>query len=117
MVVEDTGCSSYMVRRYGKSDSALHKFMTKDLYMLPPAILPCEHLDTPDMRYLNSDFVPIKHLFENTADIERYTLSWFKDQSPSCAPTFIQDNVVPSISSVRAKPLSDAYTWDDATYS
>jgi len=49
VVVEDTGFSAYMVRRYGKPDSALRKFMTEDLYMLPLAILPCEHFDTPDM--------------------------------------------------------------------
>ena len=33
VVVETTGFSSYQVRRYGKSNSALRKFMTEDLYM------------------------------------------------------------------------------------
>ena len=44
VVVETTGFSSYQVRRYGKPNSALRKFMTEDLYMLPPAIMPCEKL-------------------------------------------------------------------------
>lgn len=85
--------------------------MTEDLYMLPPAILSCEHLDTPDMRYLNSDFAPIKHPFDNTADIESYNTSWFEDQPPSRVPTFIQDNTIPSVSSVQVMPLFDVFTW------
>ena len=117
MVVEDTGFSAYMVRRYGKPDSALRKFMTEDLYMIPPAILPCKHFDTPDMRYLDSNFFPIKHPFDNTADIECHTTSWFKDQPPGRVPTFIQDNVIPSILSVQAKPLYDMFMWDDNTIS
>ena len=40
VVVEATGFSSYQVRRYGKPSSTLWKFMTEDLYMLPPAIMP-----------------------------------------------------------------------------
>ena len=31
VVVEDTGFSAYMVRWYGKQNSALRKFMTEDL--------------------------------------------------------------------------------------
>ena len=54
MVVEDIEFSAYMVCRRGKPDSDLRKFMTENMYMLHPAILPCEHLVTPDMWYLNS---------------------------------------------------------------
>ena len=117
MPVKGTGFSACMVRRHSKLNIVLRKFMTEDLYMLPPAILPCEHLDTPDIQYLNGDFAPIKHPFDNTADIESYNISWFEDQPSSRAPTFTQDNVISSISSVCAKPLSDTYTWDEATSS
>ena len=115
VVVKDAGFSAYIVRRYSKPNSALRKYMTEDLNIFPPAILPCEYLDTPDMQYLNSDLSRIKHIFDNTADIENYNISWFEDQPPSREPTFIQDIVIPSISYVRAKPLSDTYTCDEAT--
>ena len=85
VVVENTGFSLYMVLRYGKPDSALRKFMTGNLYMLPLTILSCEHLSTPDIRYLNSKFAPIKHPFDNTTDIESYNISWIEDQPPSRA--------------------------------
>ena len=116
-MVEDTGFSVYIYLRYGKPDSALRKFMTEDLYILPPVILLCGYLNTPNIRYLNSDVVPIKHPFDNKVDIESYNINWFEDQSPSRVPTFIQDNAIPSISPVRAKPFSDTYTWDNATSS
>jgi len=61
--------------------------------------------------------ISIKHLFYFIADIKGYNIRWFEDQTPSREPTFIQDNVIPSISSVRAKPLSDAYAWDQVTSS
>ena len=93
MVVEATGFSSHMVSWYAKSEIALRKFMTEDLYMLPPAILPCEHLDTPDMIYINSDFAPTKHPFDHTVDIERYNINWYDDGPSSRAPTFIRNNI------------------------
>ena len=89
VVVKDTGHSSYFSRRYGKPDEPLSKYMTQDLYMLPPTILPCEHLDTPDMRYLNIDFAPKNHPFANTLDIESYNTLWFEDIPPLRTPTFI----------------------------
>ena len=72
MIVEDICHSSYLVRRYGNPNSSLCNYMTQDVYILPPTILPCEHLDTPDMRYLNSDFAPKHHPFVNALDVERY---------------------------------------------
>mmetsp|Transcript_30102 Transcript_30102/g.28997 ORF Transcript_30102/g.28997 Transcript_30102/m.28997 type:complete len:86 (+) Transcript_30102:3-260(+) len=82
-----------------KPDSALRKFMTEDVYILSPDILPCEHLDTPDMRYINSDFTPDKYPFDNTADIESYNINWYDDKPPSRAPTLIRENIIPSGSS------------------
>ena len=64
MVVEDTGFSAYIFLRYSKPDIDLRKFMTDELYMLPPIILLCGYLNTPNIRYLNSDVVLIKHPFE-----------------------------------------------------
>ena len=70
--MEAAGFSSYQVRRYGKINSTLRKLMTEFLYMLPPAIMPCENSDTPDMRYVSSDYTHVKHPFDDTFDIEAY---------------------------------------------
>ena len=108
-MVKATGFSSYMVRRYAKPERSLRKFMTEDLYMLPPAIFPCEHLDTPGMRYINSDFAPIKHPFDNTVDIESYNINWYDDKPPSRAPTFIRDNIISTGSPDQGESLSGLY--------
>ena len=106
IIVNDTWQSAYLMRRYGKKNSSLRKFMTQVLYLLLPTILPCEHLDTPDMRYLNSDFAPKNHSFANTLDIESYNTHWYDDKPPSRVPTFIRDSHVLSVSAIAARPLS-----------
>ena len=83
--------------------------------MLPPAIMPCENSDTLDMRYINSNYAPIKHPFDNNFDIEAYNTNWYDDAPPSRAPDFIKDNVIPSVSAVRSVPLSNNYIWTDAS--
>lgn len=61
--------------RYGNASSAMINFMTDNLYLEPPANLPCEHLDTPDMQCLNIIFAPVKHAFDNTMDIESHNVN------------------------------------------
>ena len=48
----------YEVKRYNKTDSAVRKYKGSKLYLLPLAILPHNHLDTMDQRYLNYDHAP-----------------------------------------------------------
>ena len=100
------------MRRYGKTHSALRKYMTHDLYILPPKISPYEHLDTPGMRYLNSDFTPNNHLFTMTLDIESCNTHWYDDKSPSRVPFFFRDSHMSSVSAAIARPLSEQYLWD-----
>ena len=111
VVVEDTGNDAYLVRRYGKPNGPLMKYMTQDLYLLPPTILPCEHMDTPDMRYLNSDFAPQNQPFGDL-DIESYNTHWFENEPPSRVPTFIRDSFIPSVSPNSTRPLSENYQWN-----
>ena len=94
VVINDTSNGAYEVRRFGKPNGALHKFLTDDLYLLPKQLLPCEHLDTPDMRYLNSDFAPVNHPFGNF-DLESYNTAWFDDEPPSRVPEFLYDTHLP----------------------
>lgn len=43
IIVKDTGHSSYLMRRCGKPNSSLRKYMTQYLYLLTPTILLCEY--------------------------------------------------------------------------
>ena len=49
-IVEVLGNDSYHVQRYNDTDSSIRKYKGTDLYILPPAIFPCEPLDTMDVR-------------------------------------------------------------------
>ena len=103
-----TGYDTYYVRRYGKPQSPLQKFMSCDLYLLPPQILPCQHVDTPTLRYLNSDFAPLKHPFGRNFDIESYNTSWFEDKPVSRPPDFLLDSTFFDNSAKNVKPLSES---------
>lgn len=81
-MINDAGNEAYEVHPHDKPSGALHKFLTEDLYLLPNQTLLCEHLDTPDMRYLNSDFAPVNCPFGNF-DLESYNIAWFDDEPPS----------------------------------
>ena len=87
-----TGHDTYYVRRYGKPQSALQKILARDLYLLPPQILSCEHVDTPTLRYLNSDYAPLRHPFGKKFNIESYNTSWFDDKPVSRPPDFLLDS-------------------------
>ena len=113
VAIDDTGNSNYMVRRYGKPNSPMHTYMTHDLYMLPPNVLPCEQMDTPDMRYLNSGFAPIKQPSRDTFDIESYNTHWYDDEPPSRVPTVIRDIHMPLVLPLTVKPLSNQYEWNE----
>ena len=52
VVVRDTGLGSYECRKYGQPEGTLCKFLTEDLYLLPPQLLLCDEVDMADLRYL-----------------------------------------------------------------
>ena len=61
--------------------------MIDDLYILPPTICSCVHTDTPDLRYLNSDFAPLWHPFTKDFNIESHNTRRFDDEPGSETPT------------------------------
>ena len=62
-IVRHTGFGSYYVRKLNKPDSPDLKFMSYDLYPLPPSLKPCELVDTTDSRYLNQNHFPLVNLY------------------------------------------------------
>ena len=115
VVVENTGFSTCKVRRFNKPQSVIQTFMNQDLYLLPSQVFPCENFDTPDLRYLSSDFAPVKKPFHKVLDFESYNVKWFDDEPASRPPTFVQDNYLPLVSPISVKPISESFTWDEMT--
>ena len=70
-------------------------------------ILPCEYVDTPTLRYLNSDFVPLRHPSANKIDIESLKTSWLDDKPLFRSPGFSIGQLFVDTSTKKAKPLSD----------
>ena len=60
-VVEVHGTGSYSIQLFDKPVGAVRKFLARNLYALPPQILPCDDVDLSDLRYLNTDFAPVRH--------------------------------------------------------
>ena len=58
--------------------------------MLSPPIFPCVHTDTPDLRYLSSNFAPLHHPFTNDFNIESYHTRWSDDELDSDTPKLMQ---------------------------
>ena len=82
-IIERVSLGTYDCRKYGKPDGTIKKFRTEDLYLLPPAIFPCESTDSTDLRYLNSDFAPLHHPFTKDFNIEAYNTCWFDEEPTS----------------------------------
>jgi hypothetical protein len=71
-----TGYGSYVVRPYGDSTAAVIKYPTQALSPLPPAILPCTPIDTPDFRYLNHSHAPLPHPILSPFNIQMCNNMW-----------------------------------------
>ena len=82
IIVEDLGNDAYHVQRYNNKDSAIRKYKGTDLYLLPPAILPSDPLDTMNVRYLNYSNAPIVHPLKKALNIEVYNDMVF-DEPPT----------------------------------
>ena len=82
--------------------------MVSYLYLLPPQILPYEHIDTPYLRFLDTNFAHLRHPFVENFNIESYNTLWFDDEPVSRPPDFLLVKYFLKISAKKVKPLSDA---------
>jgi hypothetical protein len=76
-IVESTGFGAYLVRRHGHPTGPLLKYPTQALSPLPPAVLPCTPIDTPDFRYLNHSHAPLPNPLLKPFQIQMYNNMWF----------------------------------------
>lgn len=118
-IVTDHNNGLYLVQPFDKSDSAIRKFLAQDMYELPPQILPCDPIDIPDLRYLNTEYAPVKHAFKTVFDIKGSNIMWFEQHPPSinpplaeiCSdslpPKIVTDHVLPPVSAPRPDTIDE----------
>jgi len=89
-IIEATGFGAYLVRRHGHPNAPLLKYPTQALSPLPPAILPCTPIDTPDFRYLNHSHAPLIDPLRNPFQIQMYNNMWFPSSLPTDHPPLFE---------------------------
>ena len=82
-IIEDLGGDSYDVTRYNDASAPVRKYKGTDLYLLPPAIFPCDSLDTMDVRFLNYSNAPVISPLKKSLKIEIYNDTYFNKQPTS----------------------------------
>ena len=95
---------SYFVRKLHRPDSPELKFMTYDLYPLPPSLKPCEPVDTTDTRYLNQSHTPITSPLKKALHIELYNEKWFDKPLLTSIPPFCYHHRTLDISTKSVSP-------------
>ena len=71
-IIRGTGHGGYIVRKLNKPASPEFKFMSLDLYILPPSLKSCDPVDESDTRYLNQSHAPIVDSLKKPLIIELY---------------------------------------------
>jgi hypothetical protein len=95
-VVEVTGHGTYLVRRHGHPASPAIRYATQALRALPPALLPCTPIDTPDFRYLNHSHSPLPHPLRSPFNIQMYNNVWFSTPLSTDHPPLFQFTDTPA---------------------
>jgi hypothetical protein len=95
---------SYMLQRWNKPDSALLKYHSSDMYLLPAGLQPSDPLDTLDLQYLNILHGIIVNPLLPNVDIKMLNKEWFNGRLPTDEPQY-----VPIPVSMRLEGLSPQY--------
>jgi hypothetical protein len=97
---------SYMLQRWNKLDSALLKYPSSDMYLLPAGLQPSDPLDTPDLRYLNISHGIIVNPLQPNLDVKMFNKEWLDGRLPTDEPQY-----VPILVSMRLEGLIPQ--WND----
>jgi hypothetical protein len=87
VIVSHLGHGAYKLRSLSRPDSALLKFHSSSISPLPPGLLPCDPINTSDLRYRNQDSTPTANPLRNL-DIQMYNNVWFDDKPKSYPAPF-----------------------------
>jgi hypothetical protein len=94
-IIESTGFGAYLVCRHGHPTAPLLKYPTQALSPLPPDLLPCTPIDTPDFRYLNHLHSPLPHPLRSPFNIQMHNNMWFPSSLPTDHPPLFQFHNIP----------------------
>ena len=114
-IIRGTGRGSYIVRTFNKPDSLEFKFMSEDLYILPPTLKPCEPVGASGTRYLNQSYAPIVNPLKNPLNIELYNEKWFGAPPKTISPPFKHDHATLSFPSTVLTPFCNLSDLHDKT--
>jgi hypothetical protein len=88
VITSVSGYGAYTLQRHGHPESALLRHHAENLSALPPALLPCAPVDTPDFRYLNHSHSPLPHPLKSPFNIQMYNNVWFSTKPSTHPPSF-----------------------------
>ena len=89
--------------------------MSKDLYILPHSLKPCECVDGSDTRYLYQYHASIVSPLKKPLNIESYNEKWFGTPPPTFSPPFKHSHVTLSFLSVITTPFSSLFNLHHET--
>jgi hypothetical protein len=90
-ILKDTGHGSFLVTLLQHAPHGIDgldfstiptaKYLPNQLCMVPPGLLPCLPVDTPDQCFNSIDFGPLQHPLKCSLNIEEYNSIWFDTNS------------------------------------
>ena len=89
--------------------------MSKDLYILPHSLKPCERVDGSDTRYLYQYHASIVSPLKKPLNIESYNEKWFGTPPPTFSPPFKHSHITLSFLSVITTPFSSLFNLHHET--
>jgi hypothetical protein len=87
VVKEVLGTGRCIVQRWNKENAPLLKCHGSDMYLLAPGLLPCDPLDTPDLRYLNGSHGIVTNPLEPNLGVTLFNEQWFDGHLPVYEPS------------------------------
>jgi hypothetical protein len=76
-----------MVQSWNKDNAPFLKYHGSDMYLLAPGLLPCDPLDTPDLRYLNGSHGIVTNSLEPSLGVTLFNEQWFDGHLPVDDPS------------------------------
>ena len=109
-IISDLGQQSFEVQKLDKPDSAIRKYKSSDLYLLPPSFFPPEPLDMMDQRYLNYEKAPIVSPLQKPLGIEMYNEMHFHPKPPNTTTSTKADFPSNTINKIAFKVHDESMT-------
>jgi hypothetical protein len=98
------GNGAYELRSLSRPNSAKLKFHSSSISPLPPGLLPCNPIDTCDLRYMNQDSTPTANPLRSL-DIQMYNDVWFDDKPLSHPPAFDFSSTLHPVTPFASSPF------------